>query len=82
MSRSRRKTPVFGWTNCKSEKQDKQEANRSLRRINKARVQNGNEPMQKKENRDIWGFGKDGKGWMGPWWFEHDRNLFDKHMRK
>ena len=33
MSRSYRKTPIFGWTNAKSDKYDKTKANRRIRRV-------------------------------------------------
>ena len=61
MSRSKRKTPVFGITTTRTEKQDKRLANRKLRR--KTRVDPENAPALR-EVSDVWGFAKDGKIYM------------------
>lgn len=61
MSRSKRKTPVFGITTARTEKQDKRMANRKLRR--KTRVDPENAPALR-EVSDVWGFAKDGKKFM------------------
>ena len=63
MSRSKRKTPVFGIIAARSEKQDKRLANRKLRR--KTRIDPENAPMLR-EVSDVWGFAKDGKKFMPP----------------
>ena len=57
MSRSRRKTPVFGFTTAVSEKQDKRWANRRLRRA----VRQGRRDLRLREVSNVWGFAKDGK---------------------
>ncbi len=54
MSRSRRKTPIFGIAGGVSEKQDKRKANRKARK-----KQNWNKDLR--EVSDNWGFAKDGK---------------------
>ena len=64
MSRSRRKTPVVGWTLAESEKGDKQKANRKLRRLAKEAVRLAKEPPLQKETSNVWTFSKDGKMWM------------------
>lgn len=62
MSRSYRKTKIFGITTCASEKQDKQLANRAFRRIAKAAVKaDSDPPVSRNEVSDTWDFGKDGK---------------------
>ncbi len=62
MSRSRRKTPITGITGCESEKQDKREANRVLRRKTKLQVKSGKEIiLDIREVSNVWGMGKDGK---------------------
>ena len=64
MSRSKRKTPIL--PNCKaaSEKAEKQEANRKLRRIVKEKLAVPEEELpQKKEISDRWNWLKDGKSY-------------------
>ncbi len=62
MSRSFKKTPIVGITACKSEKQDKRDANRKHRRISKQKITFSSAPLPlMKEVSNIWGFGKDGK---------------------
>jgi hypothetical protein len=62
MSRSRRKTPICGWTTCDSEKEDKSLANRRLRRIVGHAIKNNREIYPElREVSDVWNFGKDGK---------------------
>lgn len=57
MSRSRRKTPVFGFTTATSEKQDKRLANRRLRRV----VHQGKLYVRLRDVSNVWSFDKDGK---------------------
>lgn len=62
MSRSRKKTPIFGNTNAKSEKQDKRKANRRFRRVTQQTGDAENVPSpNKREATEVWKFGKDGK---------------------
>jgi hypothetical protein len=62
MSRSRRKTPIFGITGACSEKQDKRLANRVLRRKFKESVNAENEVHPAiDEVSDVWSFDKDGR---------------------
>lgn len=64
MSRSYRKTPIFGNTGCKSEKEDKRIGNRKLRRINKQICQNDTGESVYKimdEVMNPWSMGKDGR---------------------
>jgi len=57
MSRSHLKTPVFGFTTATSEKQDKRQANRRLRR----QVRAGQLHLTLREVSNVWSFAKDGK---------------------
>ena len=66
MSRSRRKTPVVGWTLAESEKGDKQKANRKLRRLAKEAVRLAKEPPIQRETSNIWLMDKDGKQRFDP----------------
>ena len=62
MSRSRKKTKIFGVTNAQSEKLDKRFANRKLRRKVKIKVKARKDILPLlKEVSNIWGFAKDGK---------------------
>lgn len=62
MSRSRKKSKIHGITTAESEKQDKQEANRRLRRVVKQKVNQGETELPElREISNIWGFAKDGK---------------------
>jgi len=62
MSRSFKKTPIFGNTKGVSEKLDKRLANRSFRRTTNTCLASGKEPpFNKNQTSDIWGFTKDGK---------------------
>lgn len=58
MSRSYRKTPVFGNTTARSEKFEKRKLNKKLRRAPLYQAQN---PKRTESN---WFWGKDGKGWL------------------
>jgi hypothetical protein len=78
MSRSKRKTPIFG--NCgwnRSEKQDKQLSNRKLRRKIKEQLATEDEfevIFTIKDVSNVYDFAHDGKHW----WSNHD----EKSMRK
>ena len=62
MSRSKKKKPIFGYTTCESEKEDKRITNRKYRRkINQSLI-SGKEVLPTiREISNIWSFGKDGK---------------------
>lgn len=64
MSRSRRKTTIVGNTCADSEKSDKRDANRRLRRLTKRQVQDGLEPAILREVSDTWDMAKDGKSFF------------------
>ena len=77
MSRSKRKTPICGWTTCRSDKPWKTAANRILRSLTKRKLKGGNEdglPVLN-EVSSVWNFGKDGKQRFDP-------DDFPKGMRK
>ena len=57
MARSRRHTPIFGFTTAASEKQDKRQANRRLRRA----VRQGQTDRRLRDVSNVWAFDKDGK---------------------
>ena len=62
MSRSFRKTPVFGYTKAESEKFDKQKANRRFRRKTKMEVQQNKELFTlHRRQTTAWDMRKDGK---------------------
>jgi hypothetical protein len=62
MSRTRKKTKVKGITTAESEKENKQEANRKLRRNTKKQIKkNPNILPELREVSDKQGFNKDGK---------------------
>ena len=60
MSRSHLKNPFFGFTTAVSEKQDKREANRRLRR----KVRAGKCYLTLREVSNVWSFAKDGKRYL------------------
>ncbi|WP_089787253.1 hypothetical protein [Chitinophaga sp. YR573] len=62
MSRSRRKTPVFGITTAVSEKKDKRRWNRIFRKVSKKLIRNDMDaPVKLAAVSDVWGGSKDGK---------------------
>jgi len=64
MSRSRKKVPVVAITTSTSEKKEKRDANRRLRRMTREKVRKGEEELPGiKEVSDPWQFSKDGKCW-------------------
>jgi len=75
MSRSKKKTKISGITGAKSEKIEKQDANRKQRRIVKQKVKSGEEEFpNKRETSNVWTFSKDGK--------MYDSDMEEKEMRK
>jgi hypothetical protein len=64
MSRSRRKVPKTAITTSTSEKEEKRDANRKLRRMTREKVKKGDEELPGiREVSDVWDFSKDGKSW-------------------
>ena len=75
MSRSKKKTKIQGITTAKSEKENKQEANRKLRRIVKQKVNTQKTDLpQKREVSNVWSFDKDGK--------RYNSEMTEKDLRK
>ena len=71
MSRSRKRTPVIGNVHrAASEKQDKRNANRRLRRA----VRMGQWHLTLRDVSNVWSFTKDGKHYM--------QNVKQEYMRK
>jgi hypothetical protein len=65
MSRSKKKTPITGITTAETEKKNKLEANRKLRRLNKIKMHKGDfNFFQLREISNVWGFDKDGKRYL------------------
>lgn len=65
MSRSRRKTPITGITTAVTEKENKRDANRKLRRLNKIKIHKRDYDLfQLREISNVWGFDKDGKRYL------------------
>lgn len=65
MSRSRKKTPITGITTAVTEKENKREANRKLRRLNRIKIHKKEyDFFQLREISDVWGFDKDGKKYL------------------
>jgi hypothetical protein len=63
MSRSRKKTPVRGVTGARSEKTDKRQVNRALRKsVRKALLDDPDRLLaaDRREVRDVWEMAKDG----------------------
>ena len=64
MSRSYRKTPIFGHACADSEKEDKRQANRSFRRTSKTLLASGKEPLHDvNQASEVWAMAKDGKSY-------------------
>ncbi|GAK97481.1 hypothetical protein JCM19294_17 [Nonlabens tegetincola] len=75
MSRSIKKTKIHGITSAKSEKENKQDANRKFRRIIKQKVKaDKTELPELREISNVWSFNKDGK--------HYNPEMTDKDMRK
>lgn len=65
MSRSRRKTPITGVTTAETEKENKRDANRKLRRLNKIKIHKRDYDLfQLREISNVWAFDKDGKHYV------------------
>ena len=81
MARSRKHTPISGHTTAKSEKEDKRNCNRALRRNNKQKVHTEDYEifLEKEEVMTPWEMAKDGKAWIGDL---SDKDWFPKAMRK
>ncbi len=67
MSRSKRKTPIFGFTTATSEKLEKRGWNKRFRRVVKSLMLAEKEiPIKKQAISDVWEGRKDGKHyWKG-----------------
>lgn len=75
MSKSEKKTKIRGITTAKSEKENKQDANRKYRRIVKQKVKSNESELPKiREISNVWSFDKDGK--------KYDSEMTDKDLRK
>ncbi|MGY6649534.1 hypothetical protein [Wenyingzhuangia sp. IMCC45574] len=75
MSRSFKKNKIQGITTAKSEKYDKQKANRKFRRVVKEKLGSSSEELpQRRELSNVWSFAKDGKVYR--------LNMLDKDLRK
>ena len=69
MSRSRKKTPVSGVTTATTEKDEKREANRRLRREVRQRLAAGSDATELpglREVSNVWSMSKDGKAPFDP----------------
>ena len=78
MSHSYRHTPIVGITTAVSEKDDKQKANRRIRRVVREAIRRSPEAEalpHVREQSDPWTFEKDGKQWVDP-------RAYPKGMRK
>jgi hypothetical protein len=66
MSRSRRRTPITGWTTAESEKEDKRRANRAFRAAAKEAIRRSEEPPHHiRCVSEVYSWAKDGKTWLG-----------------
>ncbi|WKB82442.1 hypothetical protein [Cellulophaga omnivescoria] len=75
MSKSEKKTKIRGITTAKSEKENKQDANRKYRRIVKQKVKSNESELPKiREISNVWSFNKDGK--------KYDSEMTHKDLRK
>jgi hypothetical protein len=69
MSRSRKTIPVCGITSARTEKQDKREANRKIRRVVRQRLRvapDGEVLPHVRELSNAWSMSKDGKQFFDP----------------
>lgn len=81
MSRSTRKTPIFGITTAESEKEFKRKENRKFRRQVRQRLSTlefDDELPNRKKFGDPWLGDKDGKTYYVP----NDSEEMDRYMRK
>ncbi len=79
MSNSYKKNPIIGAASIKSEKEDKQDANRKFRRIVKSqiKVNNFDFPLIR-EVSNVWCFEKDGKHFLD----KEKQKALKKYLRK
>lgn len=80
MSRSYKKTPIFGHTTTDTEKYDKRLANSKFRLKAKKAINNeiyDDCPVSMNEVSNVWWFGKDGK-----YFSNHVKSRKHKYMRK
>ncbi len=78
MSRSRRKTPIFGHTTARSDKPFKRDEHRRERRKVRSLLKDGKEEMpHRRKYGDEWNSPKDGKAWL-----KFNLHLLEKYMRK
>jgi hypothetical protein len=82
MSRSRKKTPVAGWTTAASEKESKKIINGRIRSKTKQILKNPEKAQEavfpiKEEILDIWSMEKDGKTY-----FSKNSKYYNKIIRK
>jgi hypothetical protein len=81
MSRSKRKTPIFGYTTAETEKRDKRLANRAYRHRLKSQRPSENEVIpHRRELSNVWCFDKDGKRYVHR--TDWPATVFRKEMRK
>jgi hypothetical protein len=65
MARSRKRVPITGITNAKTEKNNKRKANRKFRRLTKVQIKKGGVQITSiKEVSNVWSFDKDGKQFL------------------
>ncbi len=75
MSRSVRKTKIFGYTTAKTEKQDKRRWNRTFRKVSKKLIRLGKDaPIKLQGVTNVWDGAKDGR--------QYYHNATKKDMRK
>lgn len=61
-----KKTPIIGMIGNRSEKSDKQKANRAFRCHTRTALSSDREPpFNKRQTSNVWDFSKDGKQWLG-----------------
>lgn len=68
MSRSRRKTPITGYTTCRSERQDKKQWHSVFRNRERALLKSASTedldahlPLKENQVSNVWAMGKDGR---------------------
>lgn len=72
---SKKKTKIHEITTAKSEKENKQDANRKFRRIVKQKLKSDETDLPKlREVSDVWSFDKDGK--------RYNSEMTEKELRK
>ena len=82
MSRSRRKTPITGHTNCRSERHDKQIWHRRWRTRERMALASASPealsahlPLLENQVSNVWSMGKDGRSY---WSFERQAETADR----